>query len=347
MGSIRTRTRSNGEKAYTATIRLKDQGVLTVQESQTFSKKALAQAWMTRREAELQKARATGVPHVRKVTIGEVLDAYVKQSEGITDWGRSKTADIKRLRATGLANKDARHITVQDIVDYAKDRRLKDGAGPSTVLNDIIWLRQAFQSAITIFNLSHPHAVTDAAYHELFRLKLIAKPRKRDRRITPAEEAKIIDYFDGKKRGSIPMSDIVKFALLTARRQAEICRIKWVDVDFEDGTAWVDDVKHPTQKKGNRKQFRILKPALDIIERQPRVADEIFPYDSKSVGAAFTRAMHVLGLDICFHDTRHEATSRFFEKGYAIHEVAHFTLHDSWTTLKRYTHLRPADIPER
>ena len=41
------------------------------------------------------------------------------------------------------------------------------------------------------------------------------------------------------------------------------------------------------------------------------------------------------------HDLRHEATSRLFEAGYSIVEVQQFTLHDSWGTLSRYTHLRP------
>ena len=48
-----------------------------------------------------------------------------------------------------------------------------------------------------------------------------------------------------------------------------------------------------------------------------------------------------------FHDLRHEATSRLFERGYDIPEVAQFTLHESWTTLKRYTHLRPEQVEER
>ena len=45
--------------------------------------------------------------------------------------------------------------------------------------------------------------------------------------------------------------------------------------------------------------------------------------------------------DLRFHDLRHEATSRLFERGYQIHEVAQFTLHDSWNELKRYANLRP------
>ena len=48
-----------------------------------------------------------------------------------------------------------------------------------------------------------------------------------------------------------------------------------------------------------------------------------------------------------FHDLRHEATSRLFELGYSIQEVAQFTLHESWATLKRYTHLRPEHVEDK
>ena len=78
------------------------------------------------------------------------------------------------------------------------------------------------------------------------------------------------------------------------------------------------------------------------------MAEEVFPYNPKSVGAAFTRACHYLEIEgLHFHDLRHEATSRLFEKGYSIQEVAQFTLHESWSSLKRYTHLRPENVPER
>lgn len=349
MGTISARTRADGTTAYTAQIRLKDQGVIVHTEAQTFTKKALAQAWMKRREAVLEEQRASGGFSKDKITVGDLLDAYVQQSEGITEWGRSKKADIARLRTCGLAAKDARLLTAADIIDYAKRRRIDDEAGPATVLNDIVWLRQAFLSGATMFDIKQPVVAADAAKLELFRMKVIAKPAQRKRRLSAEEEEKLVNYFGSRDaRAQIPMLDIFKFALLTARRQEEICRIKWVDIDFEKWTCWLDDVKHPTQKKGNRREFRILKPALEIIQSQPKTADEVFPYNSKSVGAAFTRACHFLEITgLRFHDLRHEATSRLFEKGYSIQEVAQFTLHESWATLKRYTHLKPENVPER
>ena len=44
-------------------------------------------------------------------------------------------------------------------------------------------------------------------------------------------------------------------------------------------------------------------------------------------------------VDLRFHDLRHEATSRLFEKGLGIMEVASMTGHKSLTMLKRYTHV--------
>ena len=82
--------------------------------------------------------------------------------------------------------------------------------------------------------------------------------------------------------------------------------------------------------------------------RQRHGKRRIFPYEGKSVGAAFRRACKMLDIhDLRFHDLRHEATSRLFETGYSIVEVQQFTLHDSWGTLSRYTHLRPETVQIR
>jgi hypothetical protein len=55
----------------------------------------------------------------------------------------------------------------------------------------------------------------------------------------------------------------------------------------------------------------------------------------------------VLGIeDLRFHDLRLGATSQLFERGYQIHEVAQFTLHESWNELKRYTNLKPESVRE-
>ncbi len=61
MGTITARRRSNGTTGYTAQIRLKREGRVVHTQSETFSSKALARTWMTRREAELDVQRAPKV----------------------------------------------------------------------------------------------------------------------------------------------------------------------------------------------------------------------------------------------------------------------------------------------
>lgn len=49
-------------------------------------------------------------------------------------------------------------------------------------------------------------------------------------------------------------------------------------------------------------------------------------------------------VDLTFHDLRHEATSRFFEKGLNPMQVAAITGHKTLQMLKRYTHLKAEDL---
>ena len=51
-------------------------------------------------------------------------------------------------------------------------------------------------------------------------------------------------------------------------------------------------------------------------------------------------------VDLTFHDLRHEATSRFFEKGLNPMQVAAITGHKTLQMLKRYTHLKAEDLAE-
>jgi integrase len=141
------------------------------------------------------------------------------------------------------------------------------------------------------------------------------------------------------------MVEILWFAIHSARRESEICRLEWADNNVKARTGLVRDAKHPTAKEGNHRRFKYTPEAWAIVERQPKLSEYIFPYQPKSVCDAFTRACHMLGIkDLRFHDMRHEATSRLFERGYQIHEVAQFTLHESWNELKRYTNLRPEKV---
>jgi len=51
--------------------------------------------------------------------------------------------------------------------------------------------------------------------------------------------------------------------------------------------------------------------------------------------------------DLRFHDLRHEAATRLFEKGLNIMEVASITGHKDLRMLRRYTHLKAEDLARK
>ncbi len=51
--------------------------------------------------------------------------------------------------------------------------------------------------------------------------------------------------------------------------------------------------------------------------------------------------------DLHFHDLRHEAISRFFERGLSVPEVALISGHRDYRMLFRYTHLRAEDVAKK
>ena len=62
----------------------------------------------------------------------------------------------------------------------------------------------------------------------------------------------------------------------------------------------------------------------------------------------FQKALKGAGITgLRFHDLRHTATTRLFEKGLGIMEVALVTGHQDLRMLKRYTHLKPESLVTR
>lgn len=333
MATIVARKRKRGTQ-YTARVRIIRDGRVVVDESETFSEKRLAQQWADRREAQL--AKPGGLERADQITIGTVLDWYREDYPG---WGRSKNQQITMLRTMPIADIDALTYTSGQIVRHARERRKT--AGASTVNNDLVWLRNALRAARVGRDAPIDLQPLDDAAHLCRKEGLIAKSRERDRRPTVDEIRRLLEHFEGRdKRGDIPMRDITLFALFSSRRQDEICRIRWDDLDRDKRRVLVRDMKHPRALIDT--WVDIPPRAWEVLERQPR-GERIFPYNGKSVSSAFTRACRFLDIkDLRFHDLRREAVSCLFEQGLQIPQVAKVSGHKAWTSLQRYTELELA-----
>jgi len=346
MATIRARKRTDGSTSYTAQIRLFRDGVQVYQESQTFARKQAAQAWVRKRETELDQPGAIERANRKGATIKEMIDRYLDEMEKVRPLGKTKLATLKAISESYLGKLNDQDINSQQLVEYALWRMGKEGGNvqPQTAGNDLAHLGAVLSIARPAWGYEvDPHAMTDAR-RVLKKLGYNMKSRERDRRPTLDELDKLLKHFQGiqaRRPTSINMLKMTGFALFSTRRQEEITRIQWADLDEVSKRVLVRDMKNPGQKIGNDVWCHLPPEAWAILQTMPKVLPEIFPYSAESVSASWTRACHMVGIeDLHFHDLRHDGVSRLFEMDWDIPRVASVSGHRDWNSMRRYTHLR-------
>lgn len=340
MGTIVTKTRKSGSVSYTAQIVRKKGSAIVHRESKTFDKKREAEAWLRWREAELDKPGALDQVKSKSVNLASAIDTYLAAKRDI---GRTKAQCLSTIKSFAISSVECGKITSADISDFA--RQLADGGRkPQTVGNYISHLAAIFRDAKPLWGIPLDYAVMKDAQAALTRFQTISKSEARERRPTIDELEAIMQHFaDRSARAprSAPMHAITAFAIFSTRRQDEIARIEWRDLDEKHSRILVRDMKHPGQKKGNDVWCELPSEALRIIKAMPKTSERIFPFGTDAISASFTRACQFLQIaDLHFHDMRHEGISRLFEMGRTIPLAASVSGHRSWNSLKRYTEIR-------
>lgn len=344
MGTITTRKRRDGSAAYTAQIRITQKGATVYQESQTFDRKAIAQAWIKKRESELAAPGAIEKANRRGVSVKEMIELYLEEYEKLRPLGKTKRATLKAIGETWLGKVEDKDITSQILVEYAMHRMEKDGIQAQTVGNDLAHLGAVLSVARPAWGYDiDPVAMPDAR-RVLRKMGAVTSSKERNRRPSLDELDKVLAYFCAmrdRRRQEIDMVRAVGFALFSTRRQEEITRIRWDAMDEAKQLVLITDMKNPGQKYGNDVWCYVPDEAWAILKSMPRVSEFVFPYNARSISASFTRACLFLEIeDLHFHDLRHDGVSRLFEMGWDIPKVASVSGHRDWNSLRRYTHLR-------
>lgn len=336
VGSIIGRTRKDGSTAYTAHIVIKRGGEIVHRESETFDRKQAANAWIGKREAELKSPG--GLDRKEDPTLAAAIDHFIAESKRAVLGTKAQV--LKSIRNSDLGEIKCSGITSKKLIAFAKD--LTRNVEPQTCGNYFSHLSSVFTVARPAWGYPLAKQEFEDAVVVLKQLGLIQKGAERDRRPTLEELDKLMEHFGqviGFRPSSLPMQKIIAFAIFATRRQEEITLLRWDDL--EDDRILVRDMKHPGDKKGNNVYCELTLEALAIIQSMPREDERIFPCSADAISAAFTRACKFLEiLDLRFHDLRHEGISRLFEMGRTIPQAAAVSGHRSWTSLKRYTHIR-------
>jgi integrase len=128
---------------------------------------------------------------------------------------------------------------------------------------------------------------------------------------------------------------LVEWAIETALRRREILGLQQRDI--RGRVAFLRETKN-----GKPRAVPLSSKALLLTEAIP------FPFSPDQVRRRWIRACREAGIaNLHFHDLRHEATSRLFEKGLSHFEVMAVTGHSSTQMLRRYCHFRPEELAKK
>lgn len=339
--SIVERKLCDGRIVHTVQVRVYKNREVVYSQAQTFERRAAAEQWARKHKEELRKHGATEKFAVVDPTLGEVIAEYLNSLK--KGAGKTKRQVLNAIKRTDLGRMRCSRIKSQDIVDFAGSLKAK----PQTVANYLSHLDTVFKLARPAWGYPLDHQTCKDARMVAKHLGLISRSRDRDRRPSLEELNMLLEHFSEKERRDrrvTPMTALILFAIFSTRRQAEICRIRWEDLDEKDSEVMVRDMKHPGEKEGNDVITALSPEALAIIKRQRKATKQdkgIFPFNAGTVSRHFTDACKLLGIeDLHFHDLRHEGISWLFELGWNIPNVASVSGHRTWESLKRYSHIK-------
>ena len=331
-------------KTWQAVIRIK--GHETV--CHTFDTKAQAEGWYDETRFEIRRGRYFSRKEVESTTLAEALERYDREILPSKKSQRPVRVAIRQWLSHPLAKRSLASIRGSDIATW-RDERLKN-VSPNTVRLDLALLSHLFTIAIKEWGMT-------GLVNPVQQIRKPKLPKGRDRRLKSGELERILE-----SSGSSILGSIVRLALETGMRRSEIAGMNWNQVDLKRKT-----VTLPETKNGEKRIVPLSSEAVRILSDLPRRIDgKIWGVEEQSITRAFERALSRARAvyekeckengekadsaflnDLTFHALRHEATSRFFEKGFNVMEVAAITGHKTLQMLKRYTHLKAEKLAER
>jgi hypothetical protein len=221
MATIKARKQANGSTRYTAIVRIRRGTTVLHQESRTFTHRTAALSWARHREVALEDPASLTRQRHGTQTLAELIHWYIETFETISRWQRSKQTHLEFLERHSLGKHEALSLTSADLIRHVQLRRA-DGAGPATVLNDLIWIGVVLRAARSVKELPVRPEIVQQARTACRELRLVGKPRRRKRRPTAEELKRLREHFKSRdRRATIPMQAIMDFAIASALPRRE------------------------------------------------------------------------------------------------------------------------------
>ena len=303
-------------------------------QTKTFRGKRDAEAWARLIESEIERGLWRDRSESESATLKECIERYLSEVTPHKKNGHPEELKLQQWLRRPIACRFMSAIRGKDVADAIKDME-SEGKSKNTIRLHLAVISHLFKVARTEWgmeSLSNP-------------CEAVRKPRLpqgRERRLVGNEEERLLNACRQDENQDIIY--IVQFAIETAMRRSEICGLQWENVNLSGRVALLPDTKNGTVRR-----VPLSSSALEVLRALPRRLDGlVWDVKADTVTRSFERCCKRAAIkDLRFHDLRHEATSRLFEKGFNPMEVSAITGHKTLQMLKRYTHLRAEDLAKR
>jgi integrase len=270
----------------------------------------------------------------QRITLGDLIERYLVEVTPTLKGAKEDTIRLRAVMRHPICKLILTAVTPTCIAKF-RDERLQQ-VSSSTVIRDLACLSAIIGHARREWSINIENPVS--------RVRKPSAPAGRDRVLTSAEEARLLDALRPTGRRSPWLYPLVVLALETAMRRGELLGLRWQDVNLVKRIATLHDTKN-----GEGRVVPLSSRAVEILKALPRsISGHVIPMTPFAACAAFDRATDRANIDgLRFHDLRHTAITRMAEKLPNVIELAAVSGHKSLRMLQRYYHPRAEDLAHK
>lgn len=349
MATIQERTKKNGKKTFTATIRIKGYKPL----SATFERLTDAKRWIAEYETQMKKGRHLTDYEAKKHTLKDLIDRYIE-----TELPKRNKADHKKYKMQLSWWKDKIGYCLLSklspaLLSECKEKLITEESpkpkGNKKTRSEATANRYMACLSIVLSIASKEWGWVEE--NPMLKVRKFKESAKQDRFLIPDEIERLLNaclQFELKGENYNKETYLfVLIALSTGARYSEIHKLKWQNVDLKNRQFYFLNTKNG-ENRGvpminevylKLKDFQKVRNIKSDYLWTTKKGNKLIDFRTR-----FYKVIKLANIDCRFHDLRHTVASHIAMNGGSLLDIAEVTGHKTMQMVKRYSHLTKKHI---